>query len=69
MNFLRKFYEDEVLKTIIIITGYNLKKFHSSYDNIIVDHAKNNRFKLIKMNFLKLFICFVNVKAVLANVS
>jgi hypothetical protein len=43
MNFLRKFYEDEVLETILIITGYNLK-FHSSYDNIIVDHAKNNNF-------------------------
>jgi hypothetical protein len=39
------------LKTIIFITGYNLNKFHSSYDNIIVDHAKNNSFKLIKMNF------------------
>jgi restriction endonuclease Mrr len=69
MNFLTKFYEDEVLKTIMIITGHNLKKFHSSYDNIIVDHTKNNNFKLIKIDFFKLFICFVNVKAVLAKVS
>jgi hypothetical protein len=39
MYYWRK-YEGEVLETIIIIAGYNVNNFHSSYDNIIVDREK-----------------------------
>jgi hypothetical protein len=39
MYYWRK-YEGEVLETIIIIVGYNVNNFHSSYDNIIVYREK-----------------------------
>jgi hypothetical protein len=37
-----------VLKTIIIIIGHNLNNFIPSFDNIIGDHEKNDKFKSIE---------------------
>jgi hypothetical protein len=40
-------YDVKVLKTIIIIIGYNMNNFITSYDNIIVHYSKswnNNNF-------------------------
>jgi hypothetical protein len=47
------------LNTIIIITGFNLNDFNSSYEGIIVDHEKIIKKKKIEKNK---FIYFSNLE-------
>jgi hypothetical protein len=45
------------VETILIIADHNFESFHSSYDNMMVDHPMNNlnlSLKNKQINFLKL---------------